>query len=539
MRSGSPTGYNAAADLIERNLAAGRGAKTAFIDDRGHYSYAELAERVSRFANLVRRSGIHPRTAHPPVSARYDRFSDRFSRRDQGRGRSGGGQYPALCRRIRLHAGGQPGPGGGRVGAGAADHGRGIGGVVGSAAGGDRLRKRRGGALAGRSAGADADHVRYRVDPSGRTLLLALLLGFDRPAEGHRACPFEPDCRPRELYAVPVLGIAESDVVFSAAKLFFAYGLGNSLTFPMTVGATSVLTAERPTPAAVAQILRRHRPTIFYGVPTLYNAMLASTELPRREELALRRCVSAGEPLPQEIGRRWSERVGVDILDGIGSTEMLHIFLSNRPGEVRYGTTGRPIPGYELGIVDEQERRSGAARSAIFGQWPDQRRLLLEQSRALPDDLYGPVDPHRRQIFRRRRRLLRLLRPQRRHDEGQRDVCLSGRGRGGAHRPRERARSRRRRRPGPGRPDQAKAFVVAKPGIRADEELAAVTGRPREGGCSLPSNVRAGLSFSMTCQRPPPARSSASSSASPHPTLPRVRGREGTGLLAIQAQVCL
>jgi benzoate-CoA ligase len=159
-----------------------------------------------------------------------------------------------------------------------------------------------------------------------------------------------------ELYAVPVLGIDESDIVFSAAKLFFAYGLGNALTFPLAVGATSVLMAERPTPVAVSRVLCEHRPTIFYGVPTLYNAMLAGNDLPSRHELALRRCVSAGEPLPQEIGRRWSVRIGVDILDGIGSTEMLHIFLSNWPDKVRYGTTGRPIPGYQLRIVDEEER---------------------------------------------------------------------------------------------------------------------------------------------------------------------------------------
>ncbi|MBV9686052.1 MAG: benzoate-CoA ligase family protein, partial [Alphaproteobacteria bacterium] len=113
---------------------------------------------------------------------------------------------------------------------------------------------------------------------------------------------------------------------------------------------------ERPTPASVSRVLRERQPTIFYGVPTLYNAMLASNELPSRDELALRRCVSAGEPLPQEIGRRWAARIGVDILDGIGSTEMLHIFLSNWPDAVRYGTTGRPIPGYELKIVDEEEK---------------------------------------------------------------------------------------------------------------------------------------------------------------------------------------
>src|SRR2546429_2962979 len=140
-----------------------------------------------------------------------------------------------------------------------------------------------------------------------------------------------------ELYACPVLGIRESDTVFSAAKLFFAYGLGNALTFPMAVGATTVLMAERPTPAAVAKRLIEHRPTIFYGVPTLYAAMLASTELPAKDRINLRLCVSAGEALPESIGKRWTAHFGVDILDGIGSTEMLHIFLSYRSGHVRYG----------------------------------------------------------------------------------------------------------------------------------------------------------------------------------------------------------
>ena len=157
-----------------------------------------------------------------------------------------------------------------------------------------------------------------------------------------------------ELYAKPVLGIVESDIVFSAAKLFFAYGLGNALTFPFSVGATAVLMAERPTPAAVARILKQHKPTIFYGVPTLFAAMLASPDLPQRSEVALRRCTSAGEALPEDIGKRWTEHFGVEILDGIGSTEMLHIFLSNRPGEVRYGTTGKPVPGYEIRLLDEE-----------------------------------------------------------------------------------------------------------------------------------------------------------------------------------------
>ena len=156
-----------------------------------------------------------------------------------------------------------------------------------------------------------------------------------------------------ELYARPILGIQEDDVVFSAAKLFFAYGLGNSLTFPLTVGATAILMAERPTAAAVIARLQRHQPSIFYGVPTLFASLLADPALPSQGTLKLRRCASAGEALPADIGKRWTERLGVEILDGIGSTEMLHIFLSNRPGETRYGTTGKPVPGYEVRLVDE------------------------------------------------------------------------------------------------------------------------------------------------------------------------------------------
>jgi benzoate-CoA ligase len=157
-----------------------------------------------------------------------------------------------------------------------------------------------------------------------------------------------------ELYAKGVLGMKEADVVFSAAKLFFAYGLGNALSFTLTVGATAVLMAERPTPAAVFKRLTERKPTLFYGVPTLYAAMLASPEFPKREQIALRTCVSAGEALPPQIAKSFKERTGIDILDGIGSTEMLHIFLSNRPGDFRYGTTGKAVPGYHLRLVDEQ-----------------------------------------------------------------------------------------------------------------------------------------------------------------------------------------
>jgi benzoate-CoA ligase len=159
-----------------------------------------------------------------------------------------------------------------------------------------------------------------------------------------------------ELYGKPVLGVREDDVVFSAAKLFFAYGLGNGMTFPLSVGATTVLMAERPTPQAVFKRLVEHRPTVFAGVPTLYVGMLASPELPAREQIALRICASAGEMLPREVGERFREHFGADILDGLGSTEMLHIFLSNRSGDVRYGVTGKPVPGYDIELRDEQGR---------------------------------------------------------------------------------------------------------------------------------------------------------------------------------------
>jgi benzoate-CoA ligase family protein len=162
------------------------------------------------------------------------------------------------------------------------------------------------------------------------------------------------------LYGQGVLGIRPDDVVFSAAKLFFAYGLGNSMSFPMAVGATTVLLPDRPSPDKVFEVMRHHRPTIFYGVPTLYAALLAHSDIARGAGSdRLRLCVSAGEALPAHIGERWKKVVGTDILDGIGSTEMLHIFVSNSPDDVRYGTSGKPVPGYEAKIIGESGREVG------------------------------------------------------------------------------------------------------------------------------------------------------------------------------------
>jgi len=161
----------------------------------------------------------------------------------------------------------------------------------------------------------------------------------------------------QETYARQVLGIRESDRVYSAAKLFFAYGLGNAGYFPMGVGAQSVLYPHRPTPDSVFEMLSRHRATLFFGIPTLYASLLATKDADKRYDLSsLRLCVSAGEALPDELYKRWQDRYGVEIIDGIGTTEICHIFISNRPGATRPGATGLPVPGYEAIVVDDEAR---------------------------------------------------------------------------------------------------------------------------------------------------------------------------------------
>ena len=160
-----------------------------------------------------------------------------------------------------------------------------------------------------------------------------------------------------ETFGDKVLGIREDDVVLSAAKLFFAYGLGNAMTFPMSAGATAALFRTRPTPDGMAGAIAQIRPTIFCGVPTLYAAMLAQSGSGKPEGAdRLRLCVSAGEALPAEVGNRWKKLWGVDIIDGVGSTEMLHIFLSNAPGDIVYGTSGVAVPGYRVRLVGDDGR---------------------------------------------------------------------------------------------------------------------------------------------------------------------------------------
>jgi benzoate-CoA ligase len=206
------------------------------------------------------------------------------------------------------------------------------------------------------------------------------------------------------LYGTPVLGLREGDVGFSAAKLFFAYGLGNALTFPLSVGATTVLAAERPTPAAVFRRWLEHGVTVFFGAPTGYAGMLASNELPARSQVKLRLCSSAGEALPREIGERFTAHFGCEIVDGLGSTEMLHIFLSNRPGQVNYGSTGRVVPGYKLKLVAEDGSEakageigdlyvSGPSSALMYWGQRDKSRATFQGEWTKTGDKYS-VDEH-------------------------------------------------------------------------------------------------------------------------------------------------
>jgi len=344
-----PRRYNAAVDLIARNLTGARVNKTAFRDDHASITYGELAARVGRAANALLGLGLRPEQRILLCLLDTIDFPVTFL----GAIKAGivpvpvntmmtPEDYDYILRDSRAQAvivsdALQPKFADIRHGQPHLQH------VILSGGDGSPLRALIERAPAqGTAADTTPDDACFWLYSSGST-------GTPKGVVHLHAHPILT----AELYAKPVLGIEESDTVYSAAKLFFAYGLGNSLTFPMAVGATTILSAERPTPSSVATILREHEPTIFFGVPTLYAALLASADLPQRNEVALRRCASAGEALPEQIGRTWHRRFGVDILDGIGSTEMLHIFLSNRVGDVRYGSTGKPVPGYRLRLVDD------------------------------------------------------------------------------------------------------------------------------------------------------------------------------------------
>ncbi len=353
----SPTGlYNAAVDLVDRNVAEGRGHRIACVDPARQLTYDELKQASNRWANALPALGIGREqrvllllldtvdfpvvfwgcikagviavpvnTMLGPDQWRYmiedSRAAAVIISPELSERAADMLDDVARTRRLPVIVTGEargPGP-------------------VGLAS-----------VLA--SSSPDSPQVATHADEVAFWLYTSGSTGAPKAARHIHASP----AYTAHLYGQGVLGINAGDVIFSAAKLFFAYGLGNGMSFPFSVGATAILLPERPTPDAVLSLMGTHEPTIFCGVPTLYAALLAHAPLGRGAgSRRLRACISAGEALPEEIARRWTERVGVEILDGIGSTEMLHIFISNRPGEVRYGSSGRPVAGYEARIVDD------------------------------------------------------------------------------------------------------------------------------------------------------------------------------------------
>jgi benzoate-CoA ligase family protein len=353
-----PRRYNAAVDLVDRHLAEGRGDRVAYRDDRAAITYRELAERVNRAGNALLALGVQPEQrvvllmldtidfpavflgalkvgAVPvPVSTLLTAEDVRYVLEDS-RARAvivSDALFPKLA---AAQAGTLLKP---TILIASSPHGRGD---QAAPAMLDEHLARASTSL--EAAPTTPDDVAFWLYSSGSTGAPKGTLHL----HAHLV-------RTAVFYAQRVLGIREGDVVYSAAKLFFAYGLGNSLTFPLSVGATAVLTADRPTPDVVGRMMREHRPTIFCGVPTLFASLLADPAFARGGvSPALRVSTSAGEALPRHVGEAWRDRYGTDILDGIGSTEMLHIFLSNRTGSVRYGTSGTPVPGYELKLVGD------------------------------------------------------------------------------------------------------------------------------------------------------------------------------------------
>jgi benzoate-CoA ligase len=352
-----PRQYNFAADILDRNLKAGRAGRPAFIDHRGTWTYGQLADRVARFAAALRTLGVRREervliclldtidwptaflgclkagVVAVPVNTLMTEDDYRFMLADS-RARVLVVSDALLPRFQNLIASSDD-----------------LEQVIVSGDASDVLEKMGhkrfedmidGSMPEMQTAATVRDDIAFWLYTSGST-------GKPKGAVHVHADLKLTD----DLYGAPFLEIKESDICYSVAKLFFAYGLGNALTFPMSAGACTVLMADRPTPDGVAALLRKHAVTVFYAVPTFYAAFLASPAAPQRAETKFRCCVSAGEALPEDVGKRWLDRYGVDILDGIGSTEMLHIFLSNRAGEVKYGTTGKPVPGYDCKLVDD------------------------------------------------------------------------------------------------------------------------------------------------------------------------------------------
>jgi benzoate-CoA ligase family protein len=350
-------GFNAAVPFIDRHLPEGRGAKVAIRSAAGEVTYAELAERVNRCGNALLGLGMERGQRLLLVVKDCPEFFYLFW------GAIKAGLVPVPLNTILR----------------AEDY-RGM--IDDSACSAVAWSREFAAEVEPALAAAGpARRLALPVEGPGRSL--AALLPQASPDLAAVPAAATATCfwlfssgstgRPKgvvhrhrdlvatsELFGRGILGVRQEEVVFSAAKLFFAYGLGNAMTFPLWAGATSVLLDARPTAQNTLATVERFRPTLYFGVPTLYAAQLQALERARPDLSSVRLCVSAGEPLPAELFRRWKERTGLTILDGLGSTEALNTFVSNRPGDVRPGTSGKPVPGYEVRIVGESGAEVGA-----------------------------------------------------------------------------------------------------------------------------------------------------------------------------------
>jgi benzoate-CoA ligase len=345
-----PTRFNAATDLLAPNLVAGRGGKGAVIDHNGATTYAELALRVDKMADVFRSIGVRReqrillclldtvdfptvflgaiKAGIVPVPLSTLLSADDYAWILDDSGASAVFVSGECADRWSEIAEARP--------------------EVRFVSVGDSPWSSLDSLLSTAvpieiTADTYRDEVAFWLYTSGST---------GRP-KGAMHAHFSMRLT-ANLFGMSVIGLREEDIILSVSKQFFAYGLGNAITFPFAVGATAVLHKDRPTSESISRLIQNHRVTVLGGVPTFFANWLACDEAPTKADMPqLRIALSAGEALPSRIGRDFRERYGIDIIDGLGSTEMLHVYLSQRPGEVRYGYTGQPVPGYELRIVDE------------------------------------------------------------------------------------------------------------------------------------------------------------------------------------------
>ncbi len=341
--------FNISSHMIDRHLQEGRGHRTAYITDRETVTYSQLADRVNRCGSLLLQSGLAPEDRMMMVVKDCPEFVYLF----YGAIKAGIVPVPVntLLRasdyRFMIEDSGCEGlvysP----------EFSDEITGALDGASRTPRLVSLTEGedGLADRIPGASNELTPHPSTPMADCFWLYSSGSTGRPkGTVHRQRDLLVNA---VLYSDAVLDLTENDVMFSAAKLFFAYGLGNSMNFPLAYGAATVLSDERPSPEMTFRIIEKFRPTIYFGVPTLYAAQCRDLETGKPDLSSLRLCVSAGEALPSPLFHRWKAFTGHTLIDGIGSTEATHIFISNTPGDARPGTSGKEIPGYRARIVDE------------------------------------------------------------------------------------------------------------------------------------------------------------------------------------------